>query len=104
MSNGLILLRKRLDPEFEQQNKSPNVAMNALAWGAHMGLSSNTRYQILYGLDTVMMPMLGRNWFLAYSAVIRTLNNAFGGTSFVFFARLFGVQKINEEGLAAGEA
>ena len=102
MSNGLILVRKRMDPEFEPQNKAPNVAMNALAWGAHMGLSANTRYQILYGLDTVVMPALGHKWFLVYSAVIRTLNNAFGGTSFVFFARLFGVQKVNPEGLDTG--
>jgi len=104
MSNGLILMRRRMDPEFEPQNKPPNVAMNALAWGTHMGVSANTRYQILYGLDLIMMPFLGRYGFLAYSAVIRTLNNAFGGTSFVFFARLFGVQKVNEQGLEASQS
>lgn len=101
MSNGLIFLRRRMDPDFEPQNKAPNVAMNALAWGTHMGVSANTRYQMLYGLDMIMMPLLGRYWFLAYSAAIRTLNNAFGGTSFVFFARLYGVQKVNEQGLEA---
>eukprot|EP00210_Caulerpa_lentillifera_P000683 g660.t1 len=98
MSNGLILLRKRVDPEFEPQNKAPNVAMNALAWGAHMSLSANTRYQMLYGLDLVLMPVMGSKLFLAYSAAIRTLNNAFGGVSFVFFARLFKVQEVNEAG------
>lgn len=103
MSNGLIFLRKRMDPEFEPQNKAPNVAMNALAWGAHMGISANTRYQLLYGLDLLFMPRMGSGLFLAYSAAIRTLNNAFGGVSFVFFARLFGVQEVNEGAVDSGK-
>lgn len=103
LSNGLILMRQRMDPSFQPQNEAPNVGMNALAWGTHMGISANTRYQILYGLDTIMTPALGRTWFLVYSAIIRTLNNVFGGTSFVFFARLYGVQKVNEAGFEASK-
>eukprot|EP00210_Caulerpa_lentillifera_P002206 g2120.t1 len=99
MSNGLIFLRKRVDPDFEPQNKAPNVAMNALAWGAHMSVSSNTRYQMLYGLDLIFLPRMSNSLFLVYSAAIRTLNNAFGGVSFVFFARLFRVQKVNESSI-----
>ncbi len=48
-SNGLLLLRKRLDPTFVQMNESPNVAANASTWALHMGVSSN----VLNGLDSV---------------------------------------------------
>ena len=53
MSNGLITVRKKLDPDFKSQNQTPNVLLNSLAWTMHMGISSNLRYQMLNGLDGV---------------------------------------------------
>jgi Protein RETICULATA-related len=53
MSNGLIALRSRLDKNFKSQNKPPNVVLNAGTWAAHMGISSNLRYQMINGLDMV---------------------------------------------------
>jgi hypothetical protein len=57
-SNGLLALRKRLDPGFESQNAAPNVLLNAGTWAAHMGVSSNARYQVLNGLDMVRLSPL----------------------------------------------
>ncbi len=53
LSNGLLAIRQRLDPEFESQNKPPNILLNSGTWAAHMGVSSNIRYQMLNGLDMV---------------------------------------------------
>jgi Protein RETICULATA-related len=53
VSNGLLMIRKRLDSHFTSQNEAPNVILNASTWGAHMAISSNLRYQILNGLDMV---------------------------------------------------
>lgn len=53
LSNGLLAVRQRLDPKFESQNKPPNILLNAGTWAAHMGVSSNIRYQMLNGLDMV---------------------------------------------------
>ncbi len=53
ISNGLLLLRQKLDPNFKSQNEAPNVPLNAATWAAHMGISSNVRYQVLNGLDMV---------------------------------------------------
>ena len=53
VSNGLILLRQRLDPDFVSQNKPPNVPLNALCWASHMGVSSNLRYQAINGMEMV---------------------------------------------------
>ncbi len=56
MSNGLLAARKALDPDFRSQNQAPDVALNAATWAAHMGVSSNLRYQILNGLDMARAP------------------------------------------------
>lgn len=53
VSNGLLILRQKLDPKFVPQNKTPNVLLNAATWATHMGLSSNIRYQMLNGVDMV---------------------------------------------------
>ena len=55
LSNGLLAVRQRLEPDFESQNKPPNILLNAGTWAAHMGVSSNIRYQMLNGLDMVRM-------------------------------------------------
>ncbi len=56
-SNGLLAIRKKLDANFELQNKPPNVLLNAGCWGTHMAVSSNIRYQLLNGLDMVRHPV-----------------------------------------------
>lgn len=56
VSNGLLALRKQLDPEFKLQNAAPAILPNAGCWGAHMAVSSNLRYQMLNGLDLVPSP------------------------------------------------
>ncbi len=53
ISNGLLLLRQRLDPEYVTPNKPPNIVYNAATWSLHMGVSSNLRYQMLNGIDMV---------------------------------------------------
>lgn len=53
VSNVLIAVRKALDPKFEPQNALPNVPLNAACWATHMGVSSNLRYQLINGLETV---------------------------------------------------
>ena len=56
LSNGLLALRKKLDPEFKLQNPAPGVLPNSACWGTHMAVSSNLRYQMLNGLDMVSHP------------------------------------------------
>lgn len=57
ISNGLLALRCKLDPNHVSQNEPPNVVANAGCWALHMGLSSNLRYQILNGFDMVCSHM-----------------------------------------------
>ncbi|GLJ48183.1 hypothetical protein SUGI_1017400 [Cryptomeria japonica] len=50
ISNGLISVRKKMDPNFETPNKAPPTLLNAATWAAHMGLSSNFSYRDRVGL------------------------------------------------------
>lgn len=92
-SNGLLALRKKLDPTFVTQNEAPSVLGNASCWAFQMGLSSNLRYQVLGGADAVLVKVMPQAAFRLYSAVVRAVNNVVGGITFVIVARMFGVQK-----------
>ncbi|KAK9818885.1 hypothetical protein WJX74_007678 [Apatococcus lobatus] len=91
-SNGLLLLRKKMDADFKSQNKPPNVLFNAATWATHMGLSSNLRYQVLNGVDMMMQPAMGPTTFKVLTSLLRTINNIAGGISFVLLAKMAGVQ------------
>ena len=96
ISNGLIAVRKKMDPSFIQQNESPNVLANASCWALHMGISSNLRYQLLNGMDMVIQPIMPQSSFRLLTSVVRSANNVIGGMSFVTIAKVLGVQKSAE--------
>lgn len=104
ISNGLINLRKKMDPTFETPNKAPPTLLNALTWAAHMGLSSNFRYQTLNGIEFLLDKGLSPLAFKSSVVVLRCLNNVLGGMSFVILARLTGAQSVGEpKAVAEGE-
>lgn len=96
LSNGLIKLRKKMDPNFETPNKPPPTLLNALTWAAHMGISSNLRYQTLNGAEFLLEKGLPPLAFKTSVVVLRCLNNVLGGVSFVVLARLTGSQSVGE--------
>ncbi|RDX99696.1 Protein RETICULATA-RELATED 3, chloroplastic, partial [Mucuna pruriens] len=109
ISNGLIKLRKSMDPTFETPNKAPPTILNALTWAGHMGLSSNLRYQTLNGVEFMLERVLNPLAFKSSVLVLRCVNNVLGGMSFVLLARLTGAQSVggeqkeNEIALIAGK-
>ncbi len=64
--------------------------------GVFMAISSNTRYQVVNGLERVVegsaisrrVPLVA----LAFTVGIRFANNIYGGMQFVDWARMVGVQ------------
>ncbi|KAF5750714.1 hypothetical protein HS088_TW03G01053 [Tripterygium wilfordii] len=93
MSNGLIKMRKQMDPSFETPNKPPPTLLNSLTWALQMGISSNLRYQTLNGMEFMLAKVLSPMAFKSTVVVLRSLNNVLGGVSFVLLARLTGSQK-----------
>ncbi|KAG5014195.1 hypothetical protein GYH30_026336 [Glycine max] len=97
LSNGLIKMRKKMDPTFETPNKPPPTILNALTWAAHMGISSNLRYQTLNGVEFMLERVLNPLAFKSSVLVLRCVNNVLGGMSFVVLARLTGAQSVGGE-------
>ena len=103
ISNGLINMRKKMDPNFETPNKPPPTLLNALTWAAHMGISSNLRYQTLNGIEFMLEKPLPSFAFKSSVLVLRMMNNVLGGMSFVILARMTGSQSVEQEKPAAAE-
>ncbi|KAL2941423.1 Protein RETICULATA-RELATED 3 chloroplastic [Bienertia sinuspersici] len=94
LSNGLIAVRKKMDPDFETPNKPPPTLLNSVTWALHMGLSSNFRYQTLNGAEFLLAKAASPAVFKSSVVVLRCLNNILGGMSFVVLARLTGAQSV----------
>ena len=64
--------------------------------GVFLAVSSNTRYQIVNGLESVVEgSMIGKRlpiFAMAFTIGIRFANNTYGGMQFVDWARWSGVQ------------
>ncbi|XP_057539858.1 protein RETICULATA-RELATED 3, chloroplastic-like [Amaranthus tricolor] len=97
ISNGLITMRKKMDPDFKTPNKPPPTLLNAVTWALHMGLSSNFRYQTLNGVEFLLAKATPPAVFKSSVVVLRCLNNVLGGMSFVILARLTGSQSVKSE-------
>ncbi|XP_027352567.1 protein RETICULATA-RELATED 2, chloroplastic [Abrus precatorius] len=97
ISNGLIKMRKKMDPNFETPNKPPPTLLNSLTWAGHMGVSSNLRYQTLNGIEFMLERSLNPLAFKSSVLVLRCVNNVLGGMSFVMLARLTGAQSVGEQ-------
>ncbi|XP_028776759.1 protein RETICULATA-RELATED 3, chloroplastic-like [Neltuma alba] len=97
ISNGLIKIRKKMDPNFETPNKPPPTLLNALTWATHMGVSSNLRYQTLNGIEFVLEKGLPPLAFKSSVFVLRCMNNVLGGMSFVILARMTGSQSVSKQ-------
>lgn len=97
LSNGLIKMRKKMDPNFESPNKPPPMFLNAITWAAHMGVSSNLRYQTLNGVEFLLAKGLPPVVFKTSVFGLRLANNVLGGMTFVILARMTGSQNSGAE-------
>lgn len=97
LSNGLIKMRKKMDPNFESPNKPPPMFLNAITWAIHMGVSSNLRYQTLNGIEFLLAKGLPPVFFKTSVVGLRLVNNVLGGMTFVMLARATGSQSSGPE-------
>ena len=73
----------------------PPLGKTALVWGLFMGVSSNLRYQAVYGIERLVDLTIAKKVPpIAYATTIgvRFYNNVFGGENFIDLARWAGVQ------------
>ncbi|KAG6543991.1 hypothetical protein Mapa_014615 [Marchantia paleacea] len=98
VASSVMLLKRKLKTsnEHSEELKVPNVLTSAAVWALFMSVSSNTRYQIINGLERVVessvltrkVPQVA----MAFTVSIRLANNFYGAGQFVDWARLAGIQ------------
>lgn len=96
ISNGLLAVRKQLQPGFIMQNDPPPTILNAATWALHLGLNSNFRYQSLNGIEMALGAALPPGVFKGLVFGLRAMNNVMGGMSFVALAKITGSQKADK--------
>ncbi|XP_057425928.1 protein RETICULATA, chloroplastic-like [Lotus japonicus] len=93
---NMIMTAKRSIKKSEDDIPVPPLVKSAALWGVFLAVSSNTRYQIINGLErmveasplTKQVPPVA----LAFTVGVRFANNVYGGIQFVDWARWSGVQ------------
>ncbi|XP_020252461.1 protein RETICULATA, chloroplastic-like [Asparagus officinalis] len=93
---NLIMTAKRTVKKSEEDVPIPPLLKSATLWGVFLAVSSNTRYQIINGLERLVeaSPMARRAppVAMAFTVGVRFANNVYGGMQFVDWARCSGVQ------------
>ncbi|KAG9444121.1 hypothetical protein H6P81_015461 [Aristolochia fimbriata] len=93
---NLIMTAKRSIKKSEEDIPVPPLVKSAALWGVFLGVSSNTRYQIINGLEQLVeaSPVAKRvpPVAMAFTVGVRFANNIYGGMQFVDWARWSGVQ------------
>ncbi|KAE9461335.1 hypothetical protein C3L33_06776, partial [Rhododendron williamsianum] len=93
---NLIMTAKRNIKKSEEDIPVPPLLKSAALWGVFLAVSSNTRYQIINGLECLVeasplakqVPPVA----MAFTVGVRFANNIYGGMQFVDWAKLSGVQ------------
>ena len=106
MTNGIISLRKAMDPNYAQQGEDMDLVKQSLSYGLYMSVSSNLRYQVIAGVvEQRMIEPLLHGFPLASTAasfVVRTGNTFLGSLLWIDFLRIMGLQKQKKELPASG--
>lgn len=93
---NLIMTAKRSVKKSEEDIPIPPLVESAVLWGVFLAVSSNTRYQIINGLERLVeaSPVAKRAppVAMAFTVGVRFANNVYGGMQFVDWARWSGVQ------------
>ncbi|KAF5727499.1 Reticulata-related 1 [Tripterygium wilfordii] len=93
---NVIMTAKRSITKSEDDIPVPPLVQSAALWGVFLGVSSNTRYQIITGLEHLVeaSPLAKRipPVAMAFTVGIRFANNIYAGMQFVDWAKQSGVQ------------
>lgn len=97
---GILEARKRFDSAYKPERPLPAVIPNSIAWGAFLAFSSNTRFQIVEGMELAFARMAaGRATSAVNSGIVllRFANNYWGGVQFVQFFRFLGLHAVADD-------
>mmetsp|Transcript_20070 Transcript_20070/g.34540 ORF Transcript_20070/g.34540 Transcript_20070/m.34540 type:complete len:451 (-) Transcript_20070:350-1702(-) len=86
--------QKAFNPNYVSTTKPPAILGTALGWAGFLAVSSNTRYQLVNGVESVIYPMFPTQPLIPIAATwLLRLGNTFWGVSqWIWLSRFFGLQ------------
>ncbi|XP_030458622.1 protein RETICULATA-RELATED 1, chloroplastic-like [Syzygium oleosum] len=95
IANSIMTVKRNIK-KSEEDIPVPPLIQSAALWGVFLAVSSNTRYQIINGLERLVEASpLAKNVppvAMAFTVGVRFANNIYGGMQFVDWAKWSGVQ------------
>ena len=96
LANAAILAKRSVLGASAASVAVPPLFRTGCVWALFMGVSSNTRYQLVFAIEALIegtalaqkMPMMAN----VGTVVVRFANNIYGGEQFVDLARWAGIQ------------
>ncbi|GAQ90770.1 hypothetical protein KFL_006820080 [Klebsormidium nitens] len=87
--HALTAAREQVDPAYVPPATTNPIGKSMLLWTAYLGLSSNTRYQLVNGLEQVLYGVFSQHLGVARAATIamRLGNNFLGSLNYVWLAQ-----------------
>ncbi|MED6180632.1 retention in endoplasmic reticulum protein 1 [Stylosanthes scabra] len=93
---NMLMNAKRSIRKSEEDIPVPPLLPSAALWGFFLAVSSNTRYQIINGMEQLVesSPLAKKAPFvaMAFTIGVRFSNNVYGGMQFVDWAKRSGIQ------------
>ncbi|KAG2690672.1 hypothetical protein I3760_09G199300 [Carya illinoinensis] len=96
IGNIIMTAKRSMKKNSEEDIPVPPLLKTAALWGAFFAVSSNTRYQIINGLERLVEASAFAKQVptaaMAFTVGVRFANNVYGGMQFVDWAKWSGVQ------------
>ena len=92
VTKGLVAVRTKLEPDVQSEVELAPVLETAGAYAVFMGVSSNTRYQIVNSLEAYGLPAVPPALRVPTSFIVRTFNNYLGSSNWIWWAKFRGLQ------------
>ncbi|GJQ15673.1 hypothetical protein GpartN1_g7464.t1 [Galdieria partita] len=95
ITTGLVEIRRRKNPARMSDVHLAPVLSNSTQWGLFMGISSNSRYQLVNGIEAQIIDRIFQKTSLLASVscfLLRCLNSYVGGLHWIQWARHSGIQ------------
>ncbi|GJD11306.1 protein reticulata, chloroplastic [Galdieria sulphuraria] len=95
ITTGLVEMRRRKNPASISDVHLAPVLSNSTQWGLFMGISSNSRYQLVNGIEAQVIDRLFERTSLLASVccfLLRCINSYVGGLHWIQWARHSGIQ------------
>lgn len=100
ITNSIVYIKEKTS-DYKSETQKQNAILVPALYGTFLGTSSNTRYQLVNGVESLVFPRIFRTspklLEEGSTFALRYANTFFGSIQWVWFCALTGAQKLKEK-------